>query len=508
MLFGIKIGCRGNTAVTRIRDGRAVMNKPLFHPISALLVAASLVLQPMAWAASGSPSEMLEKGIYTEETKGDIDSAMAIYRELVAEAKSGQSLAAQAQFRLGQCLLKKKRTDEAAEAFKRVIRDYPDEKELVAKARALLPAELALGPIPWENGERLQMKLKLPSGVELGAMTYWADFVETNGRKTWRVGAYTNLPGMNAISNVEVDAETFRPITSRWKHALLGDVSATYGPTEVECHRVGGDEPFTISVDQQVFDNEQFVHTLRRLPLAEGYKTTIPTIATLGAKAVLPIGVEVAALEKADVPAGSFNCYKVKLSIGQTFWISDDPHHYAVKFEAGGAVGMLTSISVRKPGELAIYQDNEFGISFKIPTNWMVDAFSRDGNDVARLLFVDPNADVMMAGLSLVQTDSLSANSRTSPRAWAEHNIKGDARNVSKDAKVRDNSWKNYVVAGRPGISYLFDFVENEKRRTRFSLHVIGPKYSEQFVLVCDTDKFDELLKSFEQIITSYRTTK
>src|SRR5882757_3136892 len=101
--------------------------------IPAILLASLMALHtPRAVAAS--PSELLEKGIYTEETKGDVDSAIAIYQQLVAEAKTGQSLAAQAQLRLGLCYLKKGRTPEANEAFAKLIKDFPDEKELVAKA--------------------------------------------------------------------------------------------------------------------------------------------------------------------------------------------------------------------------------------------------------------------------------------------------------------------------------------------------------------------------------------
>src|ERR1017187_6275914 len=89
-----------------------------------------------AQTAPASPSELLEKGIYAQDTKGDLDSAIAIYQQLVAEHDINRSLAAQAQFRLGQCYQKQNRTADATAAFQKLVHDYPSETNLVAQARA------------------------------------------------------------------------------------------------------------------------------------------------------------------------------------------------------------------------------------------------------------------------------------------------------------------------------------------------------------------------------------
>src|SRR3954452_18197984 len=90
---------------------------------SLMVAAAILVPVPPVIAASASPSELLEKGIYSEETKGDLDAAIVLYQQVVAEVKVGQSLAAQAQFRLAQCYQKKNNTGEANAAFEKRIHD-------------------------------------------------------------------------------------------------------------------------------------------------------------------------------------------------------------------------------------------------------------------------------------------------------------------------------------------------------------------------------------------------
>ena len=55
--------------------------------IPSVLLAACLALQPTL-VYSQSTSELLEKGIYAEETKGDIEGAITIYQKLIDEAKA------------------------------------------------------------------------------------------------------------------------------------------------------------------------------------------------------------------------------------------------------------------------------------------------------------------------------------------------------------------------------------------------------------------------------------
>ncbi len=141
------------------------MKTSLRSSFRALLLATSIACAPLG-AGAVSNSELLEKGIYNEDTKGDLDAAITIYQQLIADARAAQSLAAQAQFRLGQCYLKKNRPAEAAAAFAKLIRDFPGEKQLVAKAREHLPGDLALGPVPGKvlitGAVRSQGELALP----------------------------------------------------------------------------------------------------------------------------------------------------------------------------------------------------------------------------------------------------------------------------------------------------------------------------------------------------------
>src|SRR5258706_15714996 len=78
------------------------MKKPI--ALGAVLVVCVTALE--LGVRGTSPSERLEKGIYTEETKGDLKAAGEIYRQIVEDATADRGLIAQAQLRLGLCELK------------------------------------------------------------------------------------------------------------------------------------------------------------------------------------------------------------------------------------------------------------------------------------------------------------------------------------------------------------------------------------------------------------------
>jgi hypothetical protein len=474
--------------------------------LHAALVAALLASQPLtATAQSSSPSELLEKGIYAEETKGDIDVAMTIYQQLIGEAKANLSLAAQAQFRLAQCLLKKNRTNEATAAFEKLIHDFPGEKELIAKAREHLPSEMALRPIPWVDGERLQLNLTLPTGLDVGTLELRSDLVDSGGQKVWRIGRRMS-GGTQMLSSVDVDAVDFHPLASYWKIGIIGTASGLFKPGEVEVRREGeGDaDAKKIPTDRTVYDNEQAMHMLRLLPLEVGYKTTIPVITTLGGGTILPIGIEVPKKETVETPAGKFDCYQVVMNVGQTFWISDDEHRYLVKFDAGGAFAHLASITQRKAGSPVPFRDDMLGVLFTAPPDWVIHAQGKgDKETVIHLL--DPGANSDHIGIHLRSTESLAAAVRQSARALADMDVRDNLAKSLKDLKVRPNAWKNYTVSGRPGVALVGDYTESGKAKVIFSLYAIGPKTCENFVLSCPPELFDDFLRTLEQIIASYR---
>lgn len=94
----------------------------------AVLAGIMLAIPVSAQTAA----ELLQKGIYDQETEGNLDQAILIYRQLVNSALSQRDIAAQAQYRLAQSLLQKGNLTEASREFERLARDYTDYSGLVS----------------------------------------------------------------------------------------------------------------------------------------------------------------------------------------------------------------------------------------------------------------------------------------------------------------------------------------------------------------------------------------
>jgi tetratricopeptide (TPR) repeat protein len=114
-------------------------------------------------------AEQMQKAIYTQETTGDVDSAIQIYRRILAAAPPRQ-LAAQAQFRMAQALLQKGDLQDAALEFQILSQSYPEFKDLIASmASQWRPASRQeLGTV--QNG-RYRNSL---TGVELKVAEGWS----------------------------------------------------------------------------------------------------------------------------------------------------------------------------------------------------------------------------------------------------------------------------------------------------------------------------------------------
>jgi hypothetical protein len=482
----------------------------LTRSIIVSLIAFFCVANHFADAAERAlPADVLERAIYAEETKGDLNSAIELYQQLVSDAKATEKLAAQAQFRLGQCLLKLKRSADANAAFEKLIRDYPNEKELIAKAKAQLPGAMSLGPVPWTDGEVLHFVMKLPTGLDLGAMIYRAESGQVGDRKVWRVGARIFAGGMmQSFSRVEADYDNFRPISSRWKHSLIGDASVVYSATSAQTTLVGAAEPKVTALDAPVYDNEQAIHLIRRLPLEVGYKTTVPVLSGLGGGTLFPVGVEVKSIDKIKVPAGEFDSYRVDLSLNQTFWYSTDAHRYLTKFEAGGMTAELVGIEQRSAGKPVQLHDDTTGATVVVPENWFIHKRDkRDGSNddhATEFYLMDPEADITMALVKLYETRKVS-DAKSSPRVWAEARLAKLAKEM-KDLKARPESWRILSVSGRPAVSFVADYTDGKNPAVFLGAYALGPEQCEEFAMTVKAADLPAAKPSFDSIVSNYRS--
>lgn len=115
------------------------MKRILLMTISLLMIGGAVAALATGARQSEDPAVMLRAAIEKEEVDGDLQGAIALYKQIV-ERHSGQAaVAAKAQLRIGICYEKLGNT-EAVKAYEAVLSRFPKEAEAVAEARGRLAA--------------------------------------------------------------------------------------------------------------------------------------------------------------------------------------------------------------------------------------------------------------------------------------------------------------------------------------------------------------------------------
>ena len=102
------------------------------------VILVGIVVGMGSSARGESPAVLLEKGIFAEETKGDLDGAISIYKQIIEDAQANRRYVAEAQYRLGVCHLKKGDKKRAAACFRTVLSKFPLQDKIVTRARERL----------------------------------------------------------------------------------------------------------------------------------------------------------------------------------------------------------------------------------------------------------------------------------------------------------------------------------------------------------------------------------
>ena len=119
------------TSLLRMVSGETA--KPVVLVILLLQLAAAQNVQ------AASAAEALEKGIYAEETKGELKAAAELYQQIVDDPDASRSLVAQAQLRLGLCQLKLGNKPQAISALERLTQEFPDKDKLLTMVEQQMP---------------------------------------------------------------------------------------------------------------------------------------------------------------------------------------------------------------------------------------------------------------------------------------------------------------------------------------------------------------------------------
>lgn len=144
------------------------MKKILLATIA--LIASLGVLLSIAGTArqAADPGVLLRAAIEKEEVDGDLEGAIVLYRQILANHGRNAAVAAKALYRLGWCH-EKLGNLEARNAYRRLIDEYPGQREEVALARARLAA---LGAISGEAPRKPSFrKIRIPTNPGNGVLS-------------------------------------------------------------------------------------------------------------------------------------------------------------------------------------------------------------------------------------------------------------------------------------------------------------------------------------------------
>jgi tetratricopeptide (TPR) repeat protein len=111
--------------------------------IIAILLAVGLF---SCAAFARQAGELLQEGLYAEETEGNIDAAIKVYEQIIKDQSAQRPHVAQAMYRLGMCYHKKQNDQKARTLLEQVVSQYSDQQEVVDKAQYLL--DKISGPDP------------------------------------------------------------------------------------------------------------------------------------------------------------------------------------------------------------------------------------------------------------------------------------------------------------------------------------------------------------------------
>jgi Tol biopolymer transport system component len=113
------------------------MKKTLLMTISFLMILGSSVSFTASARQSEDPAVLLRAAIEKEEVDGDLQGAIAVYKQIVDRHSGRAAVAAKAQLRIGICF-EKLGNAEAVKAYEAVLNRFPKEADVVAEARGRL----------------------------------------------------------------------------------------------------------------------------------------------------------------------------------------------------------------------------------------------------------------------------------------------------------------------------------------------------------------------------------
>lgn len=222
---------------------------------------------------------------------------------------------------------------------------------LVGCAPAAVP--LTLSQIPWPDDEVTSYTIEDQGGNTIGS--YNLTIHKENGTYLLTQHLELTIEDGQIIDDITltVNATDLKPISGTETAVIANqtiEVTAIYSPGEVAVTATvnGEEQSATLDIPDDAYDDSEVLFLLRAIPFEVGYSATYTNVvpaAGLTPKATISVVGE----EQVEAPLGSFNCYKLELSIlgtTQYLWYGVDSPYYLVKAEVEGITMLLETVSI------------------------------------------------------------------------------------------------------------------------------------------------------------------
>jgi hypothetical protein len=250
------------------------------------------------------------------------------------------------------------------------------------------------------------------------------------------------------------------------------------------------------------------------MPLEPGKTATVWLLAP-GTTGFAAVKAAVLGTERITVPAGAFDCYKVRLTAdsaagvpapslstaapdrpwaneGETLWYGQGGVRPLVRIEFGAARGELTSLSAGDPQGTRSYRDVSAGFSFTLPPGWIYHARNAIAKEGSSVDLIDPESQtvVIIAGRS----------KHTDPAAIDAEIEKGAETRMA--GVPHQDTWSR--IGGHRALTRAGG---RDGRTSRVSWITWVQSEATRLSIAFQTDKadFDSVLRRLQPILDSFR---
>ena len=215
---------------------------------------------------------------------------------------------------------------------------------------------ITVAQIPWSDSETAHYLIQGSQGTAVGTLnttivrdgtTYLMTTTVIMGNTTDQVVMSLNAEDLKPISeirSINVPAGSAIPSGLYLVGTEYHDNQMTF-----EAYLPGDQHqgPYEFKIPADSYANDQVWYLFRTLPFEEGYTGRYTNVIIWTTYQTPSATVTVVGTENVNVPAGSFDCYKLEVTVSGTtiyVWYAEAAPHHLVKYQKGDSMILLEAL--------------------------------------------------------------------------------------------------------------------------------------------------------------------